>query len=177
MNLRLLLDRERLRGDVALHGAALVGEERLRVEGVGLHALLIEAEVGLEPLEIGRETFAPDEQRQLLEILELLDTLIRMCKEHQRILLEHGGDRNDRHVLLHRVETLQRVGAHEEVDLADGEQDAVVHVRTARHDGHVEAMLAVGAVGERLVEAAVLALRHPVGAERDFVELLGVGGR
>ena len=60
--------------------------------------------------------------------------------------------------------------------LPTGEQDAVVHVRAARHDGHVEPVLAVGAVGERLVEAAVLALRHPIGAERDFVELLGVRG-
>ena len=32
----------------------------------------------------------------------------------------------------------------------------------------------IGAVGERLVEAAVLGLRHPVGAEGDLVEGLGV---
>ena len=72
---------------------------------------------------------------------------------------------------------LQRVGAHEEVELADRQQDAVVHVRPARHDGHVEAVFAVGAVGERLVEAAMLGLRHPIGAEADLVELLGLGRR
>ena len=63
-------------------------------------------------------------------------------------------------------------GAHEEVELADRQQDAVVHVRPARHDGDVEAVALVGAVGERLVEAAMLGLRHPVGAERHLVERL-----
>jgi len=75
-----------------------------------------------------------------------------------------------------RVERLQRVGAHEEVELADRQQDAVVDLRAARHDGHVEPVLAVSAVGERLVEPAVLGLGHPVGAERDLVERLR-GGR
>ena len=56
-------------------------------------------------------------------------------------------------------------------------QDAVVHVRTALHDRHVEPVLAIGAVGERLIEAAVLALRDPVGAEGDLVERLGGGKR
>ena len=32
--------------------------------------------------------------------------------------------------------------------------------------------LRVGAVGERLIEAAVLGLRHPIGAEADLVERL-----
>ncbi len=73
------------------------------------------------------------------------------------------------------VEGLQRVGAHEEVELADRQQDAVVHVRTARHDGHVEPVFAVGAVGERLVEAAVLGLGHPIGAEADLVQRLRLG--
>jgi hypothetical protein len=38
-------------------------------------------------------------------------------------------------------------------------------------------VLALGAVGQRLVEAAVLGLGHPVGAERHLVErLLRAGG-
>ena len=50
-----------------------------------------------------------------------------------------------------RSKILQRIGAHEEVELADRRQDAVVSIRPARHDGHVEPIFLVGAVGERLV--------------------------
>ena len=79
-------------------------------------------------------------------------------------------------LLRDRVEALQRVGAEEEVDLADRQQDAVVGVRAAGHDGHVEAVFAIGAVGERLEEAALLAFGEPVGAEGDLVEgLRGLG--
>ena len=172
-----LLDREGLGGDVALHRALLVGEERLRIGGVGLHLRFAEAEVGLEPLEVAREPLLGDEQRELLQVLEFLDALAGMRHQHLRLLLEHGGDRERRDVLLDRVEALQRVGAHEEVELADRQQDAVVHVRPARHDGDVEPVLAVGAVDQRLVMAAVLGLRHPVGAERDLVEGLRMRAR
>ena len=72
------------------------------------------------------------------------------------------------------IEGLQRIGAHEEVELADRQQDPVVHVRPARHDGDLEAVLFEGAVGERLIEAAVLGLRHPIGAEPDLVQRLGL---
>ena len=172
LEMGLLLDRIGLGGDVALHGAALVGEERLRVGGVGLHLRLAEAEVGLEVLEVAGEPFARDEQGELLEVLELVDALVRVRHQHLRLLLEHGGDRERRDVLLDRVEALQRVRRHKEVELADRQQDAVVHVRPARHDGDVEAVALVGAVDQRLVMAAVLALRHPVGAERHLVERL-----
>ena len=93
-----------------------------------------------------------------------------MREQHLRVLLEHGGDVDDRHILRDGVEALQRVGAHEEIELADGHQHAVIGVRATLYDGHVEAVFPVGAVGERLVEAAVLGLGHPVGAESDFVE-------
>ena len=63
-------------------------------------------------------------------------------------------------------------GAHEEVELADRQQEPVVHVRPARHDGHIESVFPVSAVGQRLIVAAVLGLRQPVGAERHLVERL-----
>ncbi len=50
--------------------------------------------------------------------------------------------------------------------------DAVVVVGAAGHDGDVEAVFLVGAVGDRLEEAAMLALGDPVGAERDLVQSL-----
>ena len=97
-----------------------------------------------------------------------------MRQQHLRVLLEHRGDHQGRDVLRHRVERLQRVGAHVELDPAGDQLQPVVHVRPARQDGDVEAVLAVGAVDQRLVEAAVLGLRHPVGGEGDLVERLGL---
>ena len=54
------------------------------------------------------------------------------------------------------------------------QQHAVVHLRAARHDGDVEAVFLVRAVRDRLIEAAMLGLGDPVGAERDLVERLGL---
>ena len=98
-----------------------------------------------------------------------------MRDEDLRVFLEQRGDLDHRHVLGDGIKTLQRVGAEEEIDLADRQQDLIVRARAARHDGDVEAVFPVGAVGQRLVEAAVLALRHPIGAERDLVERLREG--
>ena len=172
---RLLLDRIRLRRDVALHGTAPVREERLRVRRVGLHLRFAESEIGLEPLEIAGEPLLGNKQRELLEILEFLDPLIRMRHQHLGILLEHGRDGKGGNILRDRIEALQRVGAHVEVELAHGQQDAIVHIRAAGHDGDIEPVVAIGAVGERLIEPAVLGLRQPVGTERDLVERLRAG--
>ena len=136
----------------------------------GLTSIVLEAEIGFQPLVIARHSLRRDEDRQFFQIFELADALIGMREQHLRVLLEHGGDVDDRHILRDGVEALQRVGAHEEIELADGHQHAVIGVRAARYDGHVEAVFPVGAVGQRLVEAAVLGLGHPVGAESDFVE-------
>ncbi len=61
------------------------------------------------------------------------------------------------------------LAAHVEVELAGSEQDAVVGLRTALHDRHVEAVFGVGAVRDGLIIAAMLGLGEPVGAERDLV--------
>ena len=176
LELSFLLDREGLRRHIALHRALLVDQERRRIEGVGLHLVLREAELGLHPFEIGLQPFGRDEQRQLLQVLELL-RLSGMRHQHLRLLLEHGCDGDGRNVLRDRVEALQRIRAHEEIDLAGEQRDAVVHLRAARHDGHVEAVFRIGAVGDRLIETAMLGLGHPVGAERDLVELLRLRGQ
>ena len=60
--------------------------------------------------------------------------------------------------------------AHEEVELAGNQQHAVVVVRAARHDGDVEPVFPVGAVGHGLEKSAVLGLGDPVGSERDLVQ-------
>ena len=154
----------------------LVHDEGLRVEGVGFDLALAKAVFGFQPLEVGRHPFLGDEQRQRLQILELRHLGFRMVKQDLRVLLEHGGDRDQRHVVGDRVERLQRVRAHEEVELARDQEHAVVLVGPARHDGDVEPVILVGAVGDRLKEAAMLGLGDPIGAERDLVQGL-CGGR
>ena len=100
-----------------------------------------------------------------------------MRDQHLRVFLEHRGHRKRRNVTLDRVEALQRVGAHEEVELSGEQQHAVIHVGPARHDGDVEPVAAIGAVGQRLVMPAVLGLRHPIGAEGHLVEDLRMRDR
>ena len=59
-----------------------------------------------------------------------------------------------------------RLPCHVELDLA-AEQHRLLGLRD---DRDLQAVFLVGAVGDRLVEAAVLGLGHPVGAEGDLVE-------
>jgi hypothetical protein len=91
-----------------------------------------------------------------------------MGHQHLRLLLEGGGDDLDRDVLLDGGEGLKHVSAHVEVDLAGQQQRAVVHLRAALGDGDIEAAGGIGAVGDRLIEAAMLGLGEPVGAEGDL---------
>jgi hypothetical protein len=58
-----------------------------------------------------------------------------------------------------------------------GEELQPVHLRPAHADRHVEVVFLVDPFGERLVEAAVLGLREPVGREHDAVGRLRVGER
>ena len=100
-----------------------------------------------------------------------------MGEESLRILLEDGGDRHHGHVVGDRLERLQRVRGHEEVELAGDQQHAVVVVGAARHDGDVEPVFLVGAVGQRLEKSAMLGLGDPVGSERDLVQGFRARGR
>ena len=86
-----------------------------------------------------------------------------------RVFLEICGDDHDRKVLVDRVEGEQQVAAHVEVELAGGEQKAVVGLRAAGHDRHVEPVFGVSAVDDRLIIAAVLGFGEPVGAEGHLV--------
>jgi len=158
-------------------GTAASGEEGLRVEGVGLDLLLLETEIGLEPLEVGGHPFLGDEQRQLSQVFQLLGHA-RMRDQNLRILLEDGRDRHHRHVVCDRIERHQRVRAHEEIKLAGNQQHAIVVVWAARHDGDVQPVTLVGAVGQGLEKSAVLSLGDPVGSERDLIRRgLGAGRR
>src|SRR5262249_18935203 len=95
----MLLDRIWFRGDVTLHRRVLVGQERLRVERVGLHLGFAESELGLHPLEIGSDALLGDEQGQLLKVLEFLHARVGMRDQDLRVLLEHRRDRDRRDLL------------------------------------------------------------------------------
>ena len=95
-----------------------------------------------------------------------------MGQQDLRILLEDGGDRDHRHIIGDRIERHQRVGGHEKVELAGNQQHAVVVVGAAGHDGDVEPVFPVGAVGRGLEESALLGLGHPIGSKRDLVQRL-----
>ena len=90
--------------------------------------------------------------------------------EDLRILLEdrrHGDDRDFRSARRRTVPS--RLPCHVELDLA-GRAAARGWPCGRPDDGHLEAVLLVGAVGDRLVEAAMLGLGDPVGAEDDLVQ-------
>jgi len=62
------------------------------------------------------------------------------------------------------------VAAHIELDLAEQQEQPAVGLRAALHDGDVEPVSGVGAVGQRLTIAARLRVGEPVGADRGLAE-------
>ena len=93
-----------------------------------------------------------------------------MGQQALRVALEKRGDHARGDPLLHRVERLEQVRGDQEVDLSEGQQRPVVDHRPAGLDRHVETVLAVRAVGQRLVEAAKFRLSLPVEGKRHLVE-------
>jgi hypothetical protein len=96
-----------------------------------------------------------------------------MGHEDLRVLLEDGGHRDDGDAARHVVEGAEEARAHVEVETAGGEELSAVDLRTALPDGDVEAVAAIDARGDRVIEAAVLALRAPVRPEDHAIRFLG----
>ncbi len=92
-----------------------------------------------------------------------------MRHHHLRVFLEVRRNHDDGQILVDRVEREQEVAAHVEIELSGGQEKAVVRLRAALDNGHVEAVFLVGSIDQRLVISAVLGLGEPIGAERDFV--------
>ena len=171
LEVALRLDRIGLGGHVALHGGVLVGEERLRVEGVGLHFRFVEAVIGLQPLEIAGDALLGHEQREPLEVLELLrrpDARSAPAGPSGTSPRPRSSEcscstaSNDCSVLALMKKSSLPTGSRMRL-FTFGPPGTMVDV---------EAVFLVSAVGQRLIEAAVLGLRHPIGAEADLVERL-----
>ncbi len=111
--------------------------------------------------------------RRLGQILKAVEPLPRMRHQDERILLEERGDGDDRDVLFDRVEGLDHIGAHVEVDPARRQQQPTIALRAALQNGDVEAIFRIGAVGHGLIEAAVLRLGPPIGGKSHVVERCG----
>jgi hypothetical protein len=106
------------------------------------------SEFGDHPLEIALEAgIAEDVLLGILQVFPGVEALAGMGHQHLRLLLEGGGDDLDRDVLFDGREGFKHVAAHVEVDLAGQQQCAIVHLRAALGDGHIEAAGGVGAVG------------------------------
>ena len=91
-----------------------------------------------------------------------------MRNNNCRVFLEKGADANHLNALLPRLVILD-IEAHEDVDLPDGEQLQAVDLRAPHLDRHIEAILFVGAFGERLIQPAMFGLCEPVGLESHFL--------
>jgi hypothetical protein len=131
----------------------------------------------VQPLIDRCERIGTDESaRRFGKIGETIEPLPWMRHEDERDLLEHSRDDIDRHVRSGRVEGLDNVGAHVELDPSGGKQQAVVGLRAALNDRHVEPIFRIGSVGERLIEAAVFGLRPPIGGKGHLVESKGWTG-
>ena len=160
------LDGERLGGHVALLDRMGVGDERPRVERVGLDDFLLESEGRLHPLVEGDQPLLADEScRRLRQVRPFVEADAWVRHHHLRIFLEIRGDDDDRDVAGDRVEGQQQIAAHVEVQPSGRQQELVVGLRASLHDRDVEAVFGVSAVGDRLVISAVLGLGEPVGAE------------
>jgi hypothetical protein len=159
---------------VALHAQLVIGEERRGVEGVGLALFDGEAVLGDHPLVIGGEAVVPDQERQVLQLFPAVGDA-GMGEDDLRVLLEDRGDVDDRDLLGRGVERLQQVAAHVELDAVGQQERAVVDLRAAGDDRHVEAAFRVGAIRDGLVEAAMFGLGQPVGAEGDLIRSCAAG--
>ena len=174
----LLLDREGLGRDIALHHRLLVGQEGRGVEGVGANLLVLEAELRFHPLEVRGLTFlGQHDVVGLLEVKKGVVALARMGDEALRLLLENRGDDHGGHVFLHGQEGLDHVAAHVVIEAARQQHQAAIGLRPAHDDFDIEAGLGIGAVGNGLIIPAVFGLGEPVGAEADLVAGLCQGTR
>ena len=170
LELALLLDVDRLGHRIALLDRLGVGQERRQVVVVGLEGLVLETVGHLQPLPPAELAVLGDQrQRRVLQVGKALVALAGVGHQRLRVLLEHRRHHHRGHRVLDVVEAVQQVAGHQEVDAPGRQQRPVVDLRPARLDGHVQAVLLVGAVGHRLVEAAVRGLGLPVGGESDLL--------
>src|SRR5690606_37221087 len=112
------------------------------------------------------------EQGRRLELVEPAPLRVRMREQCQRGFLENRGDGDHFPCAFGRLEQAQRIGSKRKIDPALLQGGAAVSLRSARHDGDVEAVAFIGAVGERLKKSTLPGSGRAVEAERHLVEAL-----
>ena len=93
-----------------------------------------------------------------------------MRHENLRAFLEVRGHRDKGKLALGAKEIADLIAAHEEIQLAVEKHQRPVRLGATRNDGHIEPVLGISAVNQRLVKAARLRVGHPVGAKLHLVE-------
>ena len=167
-------DRIDLGGDEALLDRLRIGEERLHVEVVGPELRVGEAELLAQIRPEGRAAAVGDQQRPALHLLEAVEARAGVGDHHLRILLEDRGDGEERRLHADVGELLEAV-RHDHVDAARQQHLADVEAGPAGPELELDAARLVEAGGDRLVVAAMLGLRAPVGVERQPLEGLRAG--
>jgi hypothetical protein len=160
----------RLADAIALLHRFFVGHERPDVENIGFELFVLEAVLGLHPLpEAELAVFADEGGGRFGQVRKLVVTLPGVGKNRLRVFLENRGYHHGRHTVFHVVEAQQQVARHQEINLPGGQKGAVVHLRAALGNFHVQPHPFVGSVSHSLVKAAVTRLRPPVRAKNDFL--------
>ena len=167
-----LLDGVWLRSGIALLSHIAVDQELLDAEGIGALLGVGESVLVLEPGPERGLARLTDEQRARFQVRHRLD--VGMRDQGCRVFLEGGADGDHRQALFDRLDRLQVV-AHDHVGAAREQQLHHVHLGPAHAHLHVQAVAPVDALGQRLIEAAVLGLGIPVGDENEFFGSLGAG--
>ena len=167
LEVRLFLDRVGFGREIAFLHHAWIGQERRAVGGVFAHLAVAEAILGLEPHPEGADRGVGQQDRVALEIGQGFHARAGMGDQDLRVLLHEGGHRLHRHLFGGQVHYDKSVRADPHLRRAGGDELRNIGSRAAGQDGHVQAALGVFAIGQRLVEAALLGLRQPVGRELD----------
>jgi hypothetical protein len=106
-----------------------------------------------------------DEDRLALEFFHLPHVVVG--DEDRGLLLHESRNSDQRHATFADLHLLNVAGPHDAVGLSGRHQLHDVDLRAAHLHGHVQAVLLVDALGDGLVEAAVLGLCVPVGHVRE----------
>src|SRR5580704_1901183 len=106
----LLLDLERLRGQIPLLDRTRLGDEGGRIEVVGLDVLVLETVSEPHPGPECVDRAGADKSRiRRWKILPFIEADARMRHEDLRVFLEVGGHGDGRNVVLHRQEIADHV--------------------------------------------------------------------
>ncbi len=127
----------------------------------------MEAELRLHPRPKRSRGSIRNHDRLAFHVGQGLHVAAWVGHQHLRVLLEDRHHRLDLDALAREVERDERVRADAEIGRPTRQHLRHVHARSAFENAHVQAVLLIESQCERLIEAAMLGLRFPIGDESD----------